>query len=294
MFNRPLNSFVPPVYDGFTEIEQLINAEENILDVARSEMFLTFFNTFVLTSDEEGVIMFERMLNITSDNSLEDLDLRKQRIINRLSMKSSYTFRFLKNRLDEIIGKGKWSAYIDFDNYILYVQSSASNQSWYQEVSFTINQIKPCNLIFINVPYIPTEVKVSEEVSYSTLSWMYRLGSWKLGQYPFCTMDEKGVIKMRSVPSVESHLLNDLANFVANDVSYVLINENVKIDEFELKQVNDATATIEYEVPSSVTNLITSIKLMRADDVVLTQCIVYVPVTDTVVCKHSVALKEGV
>ena len=43
-----------------------------------------------------------------------------------------------------------------------------------------------------------------------------------------------------------------------------------------------------------MTNLITHIKLMRADDTVLTQSVVYVPVTDTVVCKHSIALKEGV
>lgn len=294
MFNRTLTSFVPSVYNGFKEIDELINSEEEILKVARNEMFLTFFNTFVLTSDEEGVIIFEKILNIVSNPSTENLDFRKRRIINRLSMKSSYTFRFLKSKLDDIIGAGKWTAYIDFNNYTLYVESSATDQSWYHELSFTINQVKPCNLIFTNVPFTLSEIKVDETISYSTLAWKYRLGSWKLGEYSFSTIDERGVIKMGSTPSIENSLLNDMANCVAEDISYVLINNSIKITEFDIKQSDNNVALIEYKVFADMANTITNIKFMRADDTVLTQSVVYVPVTDTVVCKHSIALKEGV
>ena len=295
MFNRTLNSFVPYMYRGFKEIDELINSEEQIMDIARSQMFTTFFNTFVLTSDEEGVIMFERMLNIVAVPELEDLDFRKQRIINRLSMKAVYTYRFLKNQLDEMIGPGKWTGYIDFDDYALYIESSATNQSWYQEVSFTVNKIKPCNITFVNVPYMAHSIKINEEVSYSAKLWRYRLGSWKLGEHPFHEMSSGGIIKMTRTPSINNALCSDTAKFIASDIAYVLINGNIRIDEFRIKDTTNNVVNIEYEIHNNVTDLIKNIKLMKNDGTVLTECTVYVPIAsqDTAVCKHSITVQEG-
>lgn len=293
MFNRPLSSFVPSIYDGIVEMDDIINSEENVMDIARREVFSAFANTFVLTSDESGVIMFEKMLNIVADVQAEDLEFRKQRIINRLSMSPPFTFRFLKQKLDEIIGVGAWAAYIDFSNYTLYVESSAVNQNWYYEVQFTINRIKPCNMVFTNVPYTAATINLNEEISYTTLKWWYRLGSWKLGQYSFATSDGGGIIKMPETKSIQQALLNDAANFVAEDIAGVLINDTIKVSDFKLKQVSDNIVSVEYEVIPSMTNLITNIKLTRADDTVLTQAAVYVPVTQTVVNKHIITVKEG-
>lgn len=295
MFNRPLDSFVPYMYRGFKEIDDLMNSEQEVMNLLKNEMINTFFNTFVLTSDEEGVIMFERMLNIIAIPDIEDLDFRKQRIINRLSMKAVYPYRFLKNQLDTMIGEGKWKGYIDFDEYALYIESSATDQQWYQEVSFTVNRIKPCNITFINVPYSAHTINMNEEVSYGIKLWKYRLGSWKLGEHPFARYDGGGIIKMTRTPSISDSLCSDAANFVANDVAYVLINNSIRIDNFRFKQAESNVVHIEYEVPNSMTNLIKNIKLMRADGKILTQCDVYVPITttDTAICKHSITIQEG-
>ena len=293
MFNRRLNSFVPTVYEGIVEMSDIMNAEDNIMDIARTEMSSAFANTFVLTADEYGVIMFEKMLNIVADPQTQDLEFRRQRIINRLSMSPPFTYRFLKQKLDEIIGPGAWTAYIDFDNYTLYVESSATNQNWYSEMEFTINRIKPCNIVFVNVPYTAPILSISEEISYSTLKWWYRLGSWRLGKYPFATTDGGGMIKMANVKSIEQALLNDTADFVASDIASVLLNDAIAVSEFRLKQVTANVVTVEYTVTPEMTNLITNIKLMRADDTVLTQAAVYVPVTQTVISKHTITVKEG-
>lgn len=293
MFNRRLNSFVPTVYEGVIEMSDIMNAEDNIMDTARTEMSSAFANTFVLTADESGVIMFEKMLSIVADPMTQDLEFRRQRIINRLSMSPPFTYRFLKQKLDEIIGPGAWTAYIDFDNYTLYVESSATNQNWYSEMEFTINRIKPCNIVFVNVPYTAPILSISEEISYSTLKWWYRLSSWKLGQYPFASTDEGGMIKMANVKSIEQALLNDTADFVASDIASVLLNDEVVVSEFRLKQVTNNVVTVEYTVTPEMTNLITNIKLMRADNTVLTQAAVYVPVTQPVISKHTITVKEG-
>lgn len=293
MFNRPLTSFVPDIYKDIVEMNDIMNSEEFVMSIARREMLAAFSNTFVLTSDESGVIMFEKMLNIVANSHTEDLEFRKERILNRLSMSPPFTVRFMQQKLNEIIGVGAWSAYVDFNNYTLYVESSATNQNWYSEIEFTINRIKPCNMVFINVPYTAASIHFSEEISYTQPHWRYRLGSWKLGAHPFATADRGGMIKMAETKSVQRALLNDAANFVAQDISHVVLNDNITISEFRLKQVSDSTVTVEYAVDANMTNLITSIKLMKADGTVLTQSSVYVPVTQTVVSKHIITVKEG-
>lgn len=293
MFNRPLSSFVPSVYEGVVEINDLISAEEQEIDLVRADMYKVFSNTFILTADESGVIMSERMLGIVANTQLEDLEFRKQRILNRLSMSHPFTFRFLKQKLDEIVGVGEWNAYIDFNNYTLYVEASAVNQSWYSEIEFTITRMKPCNMVFRNVPYTMANINLSEEISYTTRKWMYRLGSWKLGQTPFSTTDGGGMVKMADVTSVQQALLNDTAGFVASDIAGVLINDTIKVSSFTLKQVSGNVVTVEYSVRPDMTSLITDIKLVRADDAVLTQAAVYVPVTQTVVSKHTITVKES-
>lgn len=293
MFNRPLSSFVPSVYTDIVEMDDIINAEERVMGIAREEMFTAFANTFVLTANESGVLMFESMLSIAADPQVEDIAFRRQRIINRLSMSPPFTFRFLKQKLDETIGVGGWKAYIDFNNYTLYVESSATNQSWYNEIEFTLGRIKPCNMVFVNVPYTAKAVNINEEISYSQFNWKYRLGSWKLGANPFALIEEGGVIKMSEVKSIQQALLDDAASFVADDISYVLINDTIKVSEFRLKEVTGNLVSIEYTVTPDMTSLITDIKLMKAGDIVLTQAAVYVPVSQTVVSKHLITIKEG-
>lgn len=293
MFNRQLNSFVPSVYKDVVEMDDLIRAEQNLVDSVHQEMASAFANTFVLTSNESGVIMFEKILNIMPNPSTDTLEFRKKRILNRLSTVPAFTYTFLKNKLNELIGVDAWKAYIDFNNYTLYVESSSSNQNWYQEVQVTINSIKPCNMVFTNVPNTYSGINISEEISYQTLNWRYRLGSWKLGQTPFVTLDGGGVIKMQETKSIQSSLLKDTANFVASDIASALINGTIEISNLSVKYASDNVVYVEYAVTPEMTNLISDIKLRKADGTVLTQAAVYVPVSQSVVSKHIITVKEG-
>lgn len=293
MFKRKLSSFVPSVYKEVVEMDDIMNAEERITNIARDEMYTAFANTFVLTANESGVIMFEKMLGIVANPYEEDLQFRRQRILNRLSMSPPFTFRFLKQKLDEIIGKGGWKAYIDFDNYTLYIESSATNANWYSEIEFTINQIKPCNMVFMNVPYTAPVITAGEEISYRKVQYRYKLGSWRLGQYPFALADGGGVLKVADVKSVQPALLNDIAAYVESSVHGVLLNNSVSITEFRTKAVDENVVSVEYAVTPDDTSLITNIKLLGADGEVLTEAAVYVPVSQTVLSKHIITVKEG-
>lgn len=318
MYDRLLGSFVPRIYKDVTEMDAIIDAEQRQLSSAQTEASQAFANTFVLTANYEGIEMFEMMLGIIADPTTESMEFRRQRVLNRITLAPPFTFRFLKKRLDDIIGKGAWNAHVDFNNYTLYVESSALNQNWYQELEFTINQIKPCNIIFTNVPLTALLIAINEEISYRTIQWNYLLGQWRLGAFPFATISgsqvlewyyklgswalgEKpfalteggAIIKMADKASITDKLLHDTAGFVLSDIKAVLINDSVKITSFRVSHAIGSVVTLEYEVTPAQVEEVTNIKLLDGDDNVLSNSNVWVPVPQTILGKHTIRIKEG-
>ena len=307
MFNRTLASYVPTVYKDIVEMDTIIESEQILIDEHSIEALQAFNNTFVLRADEKGIQMFEFMLNIVASPATEDLEFRRQRVLNRMSMSPPFTFRFLKKKLNEIIGEGRWDASVDFNNFTLYIESSAVSQNWYTELEFTITQIKPCNMIFTNVPRTDISMSLTEEISVRTMNWNYLLGQWSLGAKPFASiidsqvledsplaLTEGGVIiKMADIKSIKDALIEDTANFVLSDIHSVLINDTVEITDFRVSAVVHNVVTLEYQVTPAMCSEIENIKLRKEDGTVLTESQVYVPVTANVLSKHNIKIKEG-
>lgn len=318
MFNRQLSEYVPTVYRGVVEMDAIINAEQPIMSDYQAEMEMAYARTFILTADIKGIEVFETMFSIIADPDTEDIEFRRERLMNRASMAPPFTWRYLKQKFDTILGPGKWSAYIDFNQYTIYFEAMSVNQNWYQELAFTVNSLKPCNMVFVNVPVTQDTLAISEQVSYTTLVWNYRLGMWQLGrnpfahihgadvsdwnyglgtwllgQGPFATREGGKVIKMASESSLRPDLIFDVSNFVLSDISYVRINGEIEIREFKTRMSVGDTITLEYYVTPAMTNVIEMIELMKADGTVLTSASVYVPVLETVISKHIIKTKEG-
>lgn len=276
-------------------MESLIVAEDSILDTAEVEKKNVENNQFVITANEYGIEQYENMLGIIPNPSTEPLQFRRDRIINRLSMTPPFTFKFLKKKLDEIIGVGKWKAYIDFSTYTLYVESSANNQIWFEEIVITMSNLKPANIVFINQPLITQGLVMSEEISYNTMQYNYVLGvSWVLGAKPFISYIDKGAIKLSNVSSLQSNLFNDVADFTASDIASVLLNDSVAISSFVTKQASANLVDIEYNVSTSQVQSITNIKLKNSSGEVLSEAVVYVPLLEDVLMKHTITVKEDI
>lgn len=293
--SRKASSYVPQIYKGFTEMEDLIAVEDNILDAAENEKKNLEDNQYVLTANEYGIEQYEDMLDIIPNPAVETLQFRRDRIINRLSMTPPFTFRFLKKKLDEIIGVGKWKAYIDFSTYTLYVESSANNQIWFEEILITMTNLKPANIVFINQPLITQGLVMSEEISYTTMQYNYVLGlSWVLGALPFLSYIDKGAIKLSNVSSLKDDLFQDVATFTASDIATVLLNDSLSISNFVTKQASANIVDIEYNVLASQIQTITNIKLKNSSGDVLSEAVVYVPLQEDVLMKHTITVKEEI
>ena len=294
MFERTsTRELFPSVYNGVLEISALSETDDVLLDRALAKLERAQLNQFILTADEETISVYEKMFSILANPTTETLQFRRERILNRMSLQPPFTMRWLQNKLDGIIGVGKWNAYVDYANRTLYVESFVVNQQWFNELRITINRIKPCNLVFVNKPLIMADVVANETIVSATQHYNYILGQWQLGQGPFATTDPEEVIKLPSVNSINPNLLADVASFSATDVVAVRLNGSVKLSNFTTKAGQGTTTIVEYEVKPAQASEITQIELLGTGDRVLTASSVYIPVTEAVICKHSINFKEG-
>ncbi len=294
MFERTsTRELFPSVYDGVLEISVLSETDDVLLDQALAKLERAQLNQFILTADEETISVYEKMFSILANPTTETLQFRRERILNRMSLQPPFTMRWLQNKLDGIIGVGKWNAYVDYANRTLYIESFVVNQQWFNELRITINRIKPCNLVFVNKPLIMADVVANETIVSATQHYNYILGQWQLGQEPFATTDSEEVIKLPIAKSINPNLLADIASFSATDVVAVRLNGSVKLSNFTTKAGQGATTIVEYEVKPAQASEITQIELLGTGDRVLTASSVYIPVTEAVICKHSINFKEG-
>lgn len=294
MFERTsTQELFPSVYDKVLEISVLSETDDVLLDQALAKLERAQLNQFILTADEETISVYEKMFSILANPTTETLQFRRERILNRMSLQPPFTMRWLQNKLDEIIGVGKWNAYVDYANRTLYIESFVVNQQWFNELRITINRIKPCNLVFVNKPLIMADVVANETIVSAAQHYNYILGQWQLGQEPFATTDSEEVIKLPSVNSINPNLLADVASFSATDVVAVRLNGSVKLSNFTTKAGQGTTTIVEYEVKPAQASEITQIELLGTGDRVLTASAVYIPVTEAVICKHAINFKEG-
>ena len=290
-----LKQYLPWLYKDIVEMNALMDTEDSLFNKLMDEYIRGRNNQYILTADEYGIRTFEHIINIVPDPSTETLDFRRQRLINRFRTQPPFTFRWLQGKLNEIIGVGKWNAWVDNENYTLYVESSAEDQKWFQEISITVNNTKPANIIFINRPLVVHDVLTNETINLKELIWNYYLGTiWKLGDKPFISYDDKGVIVLATTPSIQQAMLNKLATFSATEIAKVRINGTYIITDFEVKSASANVVTVQYYVipESGITNA-TRIELLDSANNVLTRSNVYVPLVLGVNLKHTILVKEG-
>lgn len=291
-----ISKYFPLVYSDIEEIKQICDTENTDFNEAEVELNNLLNNQFIMTSDERGISYREKLLGILANPQIETLDFRRMRLINRVSTQPPFTMIFLREKLDDIIGVGQYNAYIDYDKYTLYIESTAKNQVYSHEIAVTLNMIKPANIVYINIPTIISPILVGETISKATLVWNYRLGTqWVLGKKPFLSYTDEEVFKMASIPSLTKECITALCTTVKTDIVKAVINDKHEITEFISNDVTENGETIiSYSVPqSSGIDVINNVKLVDSEGTAYFNSNIYVPVEQEVVMKHTIRIKEG-
>ena len=288
-----LMAYLPDWYKEIEEYQQIIAAEKAQAVTLLSNMTAVKGNFFFATMNEGAVAEWERVLGIIPNPATETLEFRRMRLINRLSTKPPFSIRFLRQKLDELIGEGNYVLTVDGSAYTIYIEASASNQGYAIEVARTINAIKPAHIVYVLTPFLQDSILMNEAVYGSAVIYNYRLGSWGLGLSPFTSQGEEREYKMAATPSVQEDLLNETAEGIIANIAKARINGSSVISDLT-KSRSGSVVTISYPVTTAVTSLVTMIEFLDADDNVLTLSNVYVPIAQTTTMKHLISVQEGV
>ncbi len=290
-----IKPYFPSLYDNILEIDNLVKVENDLFENLNSEFDKAIRNEYVVTADKETIKRYETLLRIT-DGDDKELSFRRQRILNRLAMNMPFTIKALKQKLDELIGKGNYNVFVNPDKFTLYVESKILNQVWFNETYITINKMKPANIVFINKPFIEEKILANEEITLAQREYNYRLGStWRLGTLPFKSLHQKGAIKLKENNSIQDYFINELKDYALSKIGYVKLNNIKVVNEFITKSIVNGKLTLEYAVLKSFAlTEITKVDVYTPDNNLLTSINLYVPIIEDLELKHVINIEEGV
>lgn len=145
MDNVEIRGRFPRVYDHFIEIDDLSFSEQKLFEAGQLEYLALHNNQWVITANIEGVQQYEKMFDLLPSAS-DSLSLRKERIINKLSTAPPYTFRYLKQRLDLLVGAGDYTIIlIPNDRHITFI-FHIGERGKLDEIIKMLVEILPANL----------------------------------------------------------------------------------------------------------------------------------------------------
>lgn len=107
---------LPQYYKDVREIDILSEAIMYVLLNMHNEFRQILANNFIQTANEQGIARFERILDITSDPSL-DLETRRQKVLSTMSASTVFTLRVLKMKLKEMCDNGEYMLNLDYNKF---------------------------------------------------------------------------------------------------------------------------------------------------------------------------------
>lgn len=181
--------YLPDYYGEVLDFIQLARTEDLELDQLEGAVEQLFADQFVETAGLQAIKRRERMLGIQADPAVETLEFRKQRILNRYRTKPPFTVRWLQEQLDRLVGPGMTIVSVDPDRFMLYVTTSIENANVFKEVQYTLQTVKPANMVYQQNTALHDQIGLEEQVASRSVTWNYKLdGSWQLGEKPFATL----------------------------------------------------------------------------------------------------------
>lgn len=295
-FSELLQPYKPAIYDGVLEYEEVIKTEGEALYYAHEALQNILLSQKLSTMPIDTITSYESIFGIIGNPDTETLEFRRQRIINRLSLKPPFPMEFLESRLDEIIGVGRWTIDYDKDEFTLYIESSASDQQWATELSITINSIKPANIVYVNVPAIFNSIYVNSKSGYSQNTANYVSGLWVVGEKDIVSFSDKGDIVMATTLTMTDTMM-ELMLVQLKDEIVADFYFNDSVVKPAVKTINSATnqlvSTCDLLASDGITDL-TKVVLRNASGEALDIHNVSVPVIDGITLKHTLTIGEGV
>ena len=262
------------------------NAELKLYEKIAEQLTGIENNGFFDTADVDSIKRYEEMIGIISVPD-EKIDFRRARLKNRFNLNKKFSMRLYCEKLNDLIGVGRWKATLNAERTLLTIEAAATDAAWTNELMETINLIKPVRLNAVIKPNIITNIKIKTRssrqfVKYGFIAGVSHVGD-KIGEAYATEMEVEGKLM------ATKYELSKTAEFIKEQIAAVVINDNVTITNFATKETTNNNITLEYVIPASVEN-VDNIKLLDNEGYTVLEQNVNVATSDNVLMKHYITI----
>lgn len=274
-FDTNIKQYLPDWYRDILDLDEICDSESKQFKLLAAEINAVADNFFLSEMDMPTVESWEKILGIVANPATETLDFRRERIKNQISMTQPFTIRFLRKKLDDLLGEGSYQAYCDYPNYTLYIEYISKDASVDSEISFLVGKTKPAHIVFVQKPIDLTKIFVYGNTAYKIDQWNYKLGSWFINENTsFSSQRTKGVAAFMDI---KNQYLQSTANESVDIANYAMLNDNIRVDNL-IKTTENNIVNVRFVVNGLTTRRIEKIELYDAEDRLLAVQSAYIPV----------------
>lgn len=146
MDDYKLKNYVPNIYQDILEMNEIINTEQSLFDAAIENRNNLLDNAFIISSDTSRIRDYEKLLMIKASPATEDLEFRRERVLNRMSTKPPFTILWLKEKLDVFIGSDNYKMTYSPNEYFIYIKVKEMSSNWETELRNLLSTSLPVNM----------------------------------------------------------------------------------------------------------------------------------------------------
>lgn len=143
--DRLLINYLPPYMQEYTEVQEIMKAEQPEFDFLWTACKNALADQFILDATEYGVKRWESMLSITPKDT-DSPEERKFRILVRLNQEMPYTLTKLKEALTTLCGADGFHINLQAEQYHIEVKLALGNDGYYNEVVDLLTKMIPANM----------------------------------------------------------------------------------------------------------------------------------------------------
>ncbi len=149
-----LIEYLPEFMQDITEFKQLFGVEDKEVDKLNNAIEKIFNEIIVKTSESYGLDRYEKIYNIKDE--ITDIEARRFNILTKINNKVPYTMQWLRNKLNNLIGKDNYEIILDNNNYKIQIDVLALFEDIAVMLNKDLREQLPANLV-VTVNLFQTE-----------------------------------------------------------------------------------------------------------------------------------------
>ncbi len=150
-----LIEYLPDFLQGIREYQEIFKVEDIEIKKLKAQIEKILKEAIVNTAESYGIERYEKIYNI--QNNEDDISTRRFVILSKINNRLPYSLNWLRNKLDNTLGKENYTLNVDYNNYSIQIEIAALLKDIAIMINKDLREQLPANLL-ITVNLFQTEL----------------------------------------------------------------------------------------------------------------------------------------